>query len=150
TADAAAVEDAKMALLDEAKTLLAADAEAERAAAGVRDALHTRYPMCARDVGEAVEKDAVVAGLVARRAELLQDPEGAGAAIADVEDLLRGRGVEVEALRKRRQRPSRPPCLLAFDDVQLEEGDELDYRVRRQRQRRARKLHMVDVPEEAV
>ncbi|KAH9600831.1 hypothetical protein LSM04_007834 [Trypanosoma melophagium] len=130
--------------------LIQEEKEAERAAAAQREALHARYPMLARDATEAVEKDAMVAALLARRSELLKDPVGAAEAIADVDELLRERGAEVEAARKRRRRPDRPTCLLAFDDVALDDGEMADYRTRRQRHRRARHLAMDALPEEAA
>ncbi|EKF26683.1 hypothetical protein MOQ_009617, partial [Trypanosoma cruzi marinkellei] len=138
----------KEALLQSAARLLSEEKEAEQAAAAARDALHAQYPMCARDVGDAVAKDPTIAGLIAQRLELLKDPVRNGDAIADVDDILYRRGLEVEAARKRRGKPSRPDGLFAFDDVKLDDGEVSDYRARRQRKRLARQLHACILPEE--
>ncbi|PWU87715.1 tb-292 membrane associated protein-like protein [Trypanosoma cruzi] len=74
--DESELETVKEALLQSAARLLSEEKEAEQAAAEARNALHAQYPMCARDVGDAVAKDPTIAGLIARRSELLKDPVG--------------------------------------------------------------------------
>ncbi|EKG00260.1 hypothetical protein TCSYLVIO_008809, partial [Trypanosoma cruzi] len=103
--------------------------------------------MCARDVGDAVAKDPTIAGLIARRSELLKDPVGNADTIADVDNILHRRGLEVEAARKRRGKPLQPDGLFAFDDVEPDDREVSDYRARRQRQRHARQLHACIIPE---
>ncbi|PWU91183.1 hypothetical protein C3747_345g33 [Trypanosoma cruzi] len=103
--------------------------------------------MCARDVGDVVAKDPTIAGLIARRSELLKDPVGNSDAIADVDNILHRRGLEVEAARKRRGKPLQPDGLFAFDDVEPDDREVSDYRARRQRQRHARQLHACIIPE---
>ncbi|PWV01294.1 hypothetical protein C3747_197g45 [Trypanosoma cruzi] len=145
--DESELETVKDALLQSAARLLSEEKEAEQAAAEARNALHAQYPMCARDVGDAVAKDPTIAGLIARRSELLKDPVGNADAIADVDNILHRRGLEVEAARKRRGKPLQPDGLFAFDDVEPDDREVSDYRARRQRQRHARQLHACIIPE---
>ncbi|PWU91184.1 hypothetical protein C3747_345g32 [Trypanosoma cruzi] len=145
--DESELETVKEALLQSAARLLSEEKEAEQAAAEARNALHAQYPMCARDVGDVVAKDPTIAGLIARRSELLKDPVGNSDAIADVDNILHRRGLEVEAARKRRGKPLQPDGLFAFDDVELDDREVSDYRARRQRQRHARQLHACIIPE---
>ncbi|EKG06452.1 hypothetical protein TCSYLVIO_002440 [Trypanosoma cruzi] len=145
--DESELETVKDALLQSAARLLSEEKEAERAAAEARNALHAHYPMCARDVGDAVAKDPTIAGLIARRSELLKDPVGNADTIADVDNILHRRGLEVEAARKRRGKPLQPDGLFAFDDVEPDDREVSDYRARRQRQRHARQLHACIIPE---
>ncbi|KAF8278092.1 hypothetical protein TcBrA4_0116950 [Trypanosoma cruzi] len=112
--DESELETVKDALLQSAARLLSEEKEAERAAAEARNALHAHYPMCARDVGDAVAKDPTIAGLIARRSELLKDPVGNADTIADVDNILHRRGLEVEAARKRRGKPLQPDGLFCL------------------------------------
>ncbi|KAL7702717.1 tb-292 membrane associated protein-like protein [Lotmaria passim] len=146
--DAAALRAVDEAAAVRVQELVDEDAKAEREAAQARAAVLKLYPMCARDVTEAVGKDAMFASLAARHTGLLSDPEANATPLDDVEDLMRERGVEVESGRRRRRRPANPPRLLDINDVALEDGEVDDYHSRRQRHRRGRILDAREVPAE--
>ncbi|KPA75183.1 tb-292 membrane associated protein-like protein [Leptomonas pyrrhocoris] len=146
--DAAALRAVDEAAAVRVQELVNEDAKAEREGAQARAAVLKQYPMCAREVTEAVGKDAMFASLAARRAGLLSDPVANTAPLVDVEDLMRERGVEVESGRRRRRRPANPPRLLDINDVALENGEVDDYHNRRQRHRRGRMLDAKEVPVE--
>ncbi|GET87236.1 tb-292 membrane associated protein-like protein [Leishmania tarentolae] len=152
-ADAAKADDAPLRAAEEAaaarvQELVEEDAVAEEEAAQARAAVLRRYPMCARDVTEAVGKDAMFASLSARHAGLLSDPAANREPLADVEDLMRQRSAEVESGRRQRRRrgPANPPRLLDMNDVALESGEMDDYHSRRHRHRRVRILDAREVP----
>ncbi|TPP47756.1 hypothetical protein CGC21_1690 [Leishmania donovani] len=119
--------DPRLAQLEQQCELVDEDASAEEEAAQARAAVLKRYPMCARDVTEAVGKDAVFASLAARHAGLLSDPAANREPLADVEDLMRQRGAEVESGRRqrRRRRPANPPRLLDMNDVPMDIAGEV-------------------------
>ncbi|CBZ40946.1 uncharacterized protein, partial [Leishmania mexicana MHOM/GT/2001/U1103] len=146
--DCAVLRVAEEAAAARVQELVDEDASAEEEAAQARAAVLKRYPMCARDVTEAVGKDAMFASLAARHAGLLSDPAANREPLADVEDLMRQRGVEVETGRRqqRRRRPANPPRLLDMNDVALESGELDDYHSRRHRHRRVRILDVQEVP----
>nr|VDZ43363.1 tb-292_membrane_associated_protein-like_protein/GeneDB:LmjF.15.0440 [Leishmania donovani] len=146
--DRAVLRAAEEAAAVRVQELVDEDASAEEEAAQARAAVLKRYPMCARDVTEAVGKDAVFASLAARHAGLLSDPAANREPLADVEDLMRQRGAEVESGRRqrRRRRPANPPRLLDMNDVALESGELGDYHSRRHRHRRGRILDAREVP----
>ncbi|PWU90155.1 hypothetical protein C4B63_53g143 [Trypanosoma cruzi] len=81
--------------------------------------------MCARDVGTRWRRTPQLQVSLARRSELLKDPVGNADTIADVDNILHRRGLEVEAARKRRGKPLQPDGLFAFDDVDPTTGKSL-------------------------
>ncbi|TPP47755.1 hypothetical protein CGC21_1685 [Leishmania donovani] len=125
--DRAVLRAAEEAAAVRVQELVDEDASAEEEAAQARAAVLKRYPMCARDVTEAVGKDAVFASLAARHAGLLSDPAANREPLADVEDLMRQRGAEVESGRRqrRRRRPANPPRLLDMNDVPMDIAGEV-------------------------
>ncbi|EPY29704.1 calpain-like cysteine peptidase [Angomonas deanei] len=124
------------------------DVDDEKKAAKARMNVLRQYPMCARDVSEAVGRDAVFAELHAEREGLLSDPVANKAPITEKEKALRERGIAVESSRRRRRQRDRPTCLLQMDDVVLEEGDlPEDYHKRRNRHRTRRALNVGEVPD---
>nr|CAJ2469848.1 unnamed protein product [Leishmania braziliensis] len=145
--DRAAVRAAEAAAAARVQELVDEDANAEEEAAQARAAVLKRYPMCARDVTEAVGKDAMLASLAALHAGLLSDPSVNGTPLADVEARMRERCAEVESGRRqqRRRRPANPPRLLDMNDVALESGELDDYHSRRHRHRRGRILDAQEV-----
>ncbi|KAG5509076.1 hypothetical protein JKF63_06084 [Porcisia hertigi] len=128
------------------------DAAAEVEAARARAAVLKQYPMCVRDATEAIGKDAMFASLAAQHAALLSDPAANRTPLADVEDLMRERGSEVESGRRqrRRRRPAHISRLLDMNDIALEGGALDDYHGRRHRHRRSRILDARDVPLDAA
>ncbi|KAK7198576.1 tb-292 membrane associated protein-like protein [Novymonas esmeraldas] len=144
--DRAALRATEEAVAARVQEMVDEDAAAETEAAQARAAVLRQYPMCARDVTEAVGKDAMFASLAARRASLLASPAANAAPLRDVEDLMRERGAEVESKRRRRRRPAHPPRLLDMNDVALESGEQDDYHTRRHRHRRGRILDAREVP----
>ncbi|KAG5482852.1 hypothetical protein LSCM1_06884 [Leishmania martiniquensis] len=146
--DRAALRAAEAAAAARVQELMDEDADVEVEAAQARAAVLRQYPMCARDVTEAVGKDAMFASLAAQHAGLLSDPAANRTPLANVEGLMQERGSEVESGRRRRCRrqPANPPRLLDMNDVALESGELDDYHSRRHRHRRRRMLDAQEVP----